>query len=59
MQVCHCSLAGTSACAGCFQNPNAKWFSSLDTHYQPIRKNKRVIEKFNQDGKLIERITEE
>jgi hypothetical protein len=58
MPVCCCSLAGTKACITYVNselgsiNPNYRHWIKYDT------RKPRVIEKFDKDGKLIERITE-
>ena len=57
---CCCSLAGTRACLSC---PNGwEWNGALYWFIPPWvvgePKPKRVIEKFDKDGKLIERVTE-
>ena len=59
-------LAGTRACIGC---PSNRAYTGLFLENEITRmgdfeqiynkQNKRIIEKFDKDGKLIERITEE
>lgn len=58
MKACWCSLAGTRACLTC-PNSDIGWNSPKE-HLDCIPyKIKLVIEKFDKDGKLVERITEE
>ena len=56
MRKCWCVLAGTSACDTC---PNSREITTTGRYgewtYVPAC---RVIEKYDTDGKLIERITE-
>jgi len=58
MKSCYCMLAGTPACINCHNN---EW---SDTNYNwaipihKLHKQKRIIEKFDDKGNLIERITE-
>jgi hypothetical protein len=60
MSICCCSLAGTAACETCSNRPyNSSRFNPLDYKlFTPI-KTKKVIERFDKDGKLVERIVEE
>ena len=57
MPVCGCTLAGTKACLTCPNNTIMQWsVPEYSLRYEPKRQ--RIIEKFDKDGKLIERITE-
>mgnify|MGYP001411248134 CR=1 FL=1 len=53
--VCCCSLAGTKACLSCptYLNDIAFGVNKVNESYKY-----RVVEKFDENGKLIERITE-
>ncbi len=58
--ICCCSLAGTSACLGCYmRNSNISYYPTYPDIYYPKPYIKKITEKFDKDGKLIERITEE
>jgi hypothetical protein len=64
MLVCHCILAGTAACRNCqryIEHYGVHPSEQLYDYEAPTKviKVKRIIEKFDKDGKLIERITEE
>lgn len=59
MKVCWCTLAGTMACKNCPNNSYYTGLSLKEVEEFYNKKPKRIIEKFDQDGKLIERITEE
>ena len=54
--VCWCTLAGTMACKTC-----PKYLQSFGQQYKYTQWNspKRIIEKYDDKGNLIERITEE
>ena len=57
--VCNCTLAGTAACLVC---PRYQQYLGDSNIYPPTylpSGNKKITEKFDKDGKLIERITEE
>ncbi len=61
-KICWCSLAGTAACARCNNNPQYGEWSYYHTYPNiPIRRfcTKKITEKFDENGKLIERIIEE
>lgn len=58
MMSCCCSLAGTNACLTCPNYTIQQWVVPKE-YIEVPKKTKRIIEKFNEDGKLIERITEE
>ena len=71
MHVCGCSLSGTRACLTCsnglvanavplYPMPATNWPGEQQSEYVVpiIQKTKRVIEKFDEKGNLIERITE-
>jgi len=53
MTICCCSLAGTRACETCPNNTDITRYGEWT--YIPAYK---VIEKYDKDGNLIERITE-
>jgi hypothetical protein len=60
MPVCNCSLAGTKACENCM-NLNKTYTLTLPLGFYDMsnkRTSIRTIEKFDKDGKIIERITE-
>jgi len=59
MKACFCTLAGTRACDTC---PNSPSLRPIFTPFYPAfrtEKTKRIVEKFDEKGNLIERITEE
>ena len=56
--TCCCSLAGTVACWTC-PNWTIYCFPKSPDNYTFTTPVKRVIEKFDEKGNLIERITEE
>lgn len=61
MPACCCGLAGTNACRTCSNGPLFYQWDVLPYHrtaWQTPRTPGRVIEKFDTEGKLIERITE-
>lgn len=57
--MCNCTLAGTRACLNC---PNYQQYFGLP-QFEPMKtffpKKKKVTEKYDKDGSLIERIIEE
>ncbi len=64
--TCCCSLAGTVACFTCPSRYQYEWWRTPYTYYPaypdityPKPHSKKIIEKFDKDGKLIERIVEE
>jgi len=58
MIACWCSLAGTKACLTCPQYQNMMW--PTQTEILPnIRPTRKTTEKFDENGRLIERIIEE
>jgi ABC-type uncharacterized transport system auxiliary subunit len=61
MNTCGCTLAGTNACLRC-PNSNINYYPSTTWYYpfhSPVITGKKITEKFDKDGKLIERITED
>jgi hypothetical protein len=58
MIACCCSMAGTKACLTCPQYQNMIWpdQASIMPNIYPTRK---TTEKYDKDGKIIERIIEE
>lgn len=61
MKSCNCTYVGFTACYGCPNNKNNQEPLN-DLVYRPLvytQKVKRIIEKFDDKGNLIERITEE
>jgi hypothetical protein len=72
MRVCHCTLPamyGPGVCIGCPNNPYPPWASPtaptdpcIPFPASPLTippRVKRIIEKFDERGNLVERITEE
>jgi hypothetical protein len=64
MGGCSCSLAGTNACMTCGNGGVRDWHSNqylYSKKYQMSQGSisKRVIEKFDSEGRLVERITED
>lgn len=74
MISCCCSLAGTKACDTCSAGPSQGGYTGFNITWplnhglktdgnmtidKPKEKQKRITEKFDKDGKLIERITED
>ena len=57
MLACYCSLAGTRACLTCSKGMIDMMFYP-PIYYEKNKPKERIIEKFDKDGKLIERITE-
>lgn len=59
--ICCCSLAGTQACMRCgrWREYYGDWTAPIRYPIEPNVKPKRIIEKFDKDGKLMERIVEE
>ena len=64
MVACCCSLSGTAACLTCPNGSQYQGYHSfkivrpVDDNCE-VKKVKRIIEKFDEKGNLIERITEE
>ncbi len=64
MSSCCCSLAGTRACFTCPNGPNQySPYMTYPVYYQNIPQtypspSKKITEKYDKDGKLIERIIE-
>ena len=58
MITCCCSMAGTKACLACPQYQNMMYSDQIKI-YPNIIPTKKTIEKYNENGKLIERIIEE
>lgn len=57
MLTCMCTLAGTKACLACPAYQNQMWHDSQTIpNVKPVRK---VTEKYDEAGNLIERIIEE
>lgn len=54
MLICNCALAGTRACLTCPQYQNMLYEQS----WQWPRPIKKITEKYDEKGKLIERIIE-
>ena len=59
MNFCLCTLAGTRACLTCPQYIEYFGQSVSGIPFQYPLKKTEVIEKFDENGKLIERITRE
>lgn len=70
MISCCCTLAGTRACDTCSAGPSQGHTITWPLNYglttdgnitidKSKEKQKRITEKFDKDGKLIERITED
>jgi hypothetical protein len=62
MKSCCCSLAGTKACIACTNNIDFEYgntfFITSEIPSEITRYPFKITEKFNEEGKLIERITE-
>lgn len=58
--ICCCSMAGTLACEECMRRQGyiKPYNSGIVNMPRPLKK-RTVIEKFDKEGKLIERIIEE
>ncbi len=64
-KICWCSLAGTAACARCNNNSWSSWYIPYVPYYPtypdiPMKSPaKKITEKFDKDGNVVERIVEE
>ena len=61
MSTCCCTLAGTRACENCPNGPmRVPWMGKYEPiPYVQYPHTRRIVEKFDENGKLIERIIEE
>lgn len=61
MGACCCSLDGTRACLSCTNHQEEFTWTIPSGWYEQVKnipRAKCIIEKFDKDGKIIERITE-
>jgi hypothetical protein len=57
--ICMCTLAGSAACLTCSNNRTIVPMSDPSRMPVIVPRAKRIIEKFDENGKLFERIIEE